>query len=47
MFIMVMRIFNYYFCIQHNLLDFLIEMECVHCAVRAKHLNVIQVDFNL
>jgi len=44
---MVMRIFNYYFCIQHNLLDFVIEMECVYCAVWAVYLNVIQVDFKL
>jgi len=43
--LMVMRIFDYCFCIQHNLLDFVIEVECIYCAVRAKYLNVIQVDF--
>jgi hypothetical protein len=45
--LMVMRIFEYYFCMQHNLLDFVIESGRVYCAVRAKYLNVIQVDFNL
>jgi hypothetical protein len=44
---MVMRTFRYYFCIQNNLLDCVIEKECVYCAVRAKHLNVIQFDINL
>jgi hypothetical protein len=43
--------FGVFFCRSHNkqrlLIVFITEKECVYCAVRTKHLRIIEVSFRL